>query len=69
MCNIQVNYVCSAAGCKYFGGRRDDNPDAVLPAVDVLVVKRSTKTVRAVELQTGIEKYVELSLLLFKLCS
>jgi hypothetical protein len=52
---IQVRYMCSTAGCKYFEAFSDDL-DNTLYDNDLLVIKRSTKTVRAVELLTGIEK-------------
>lgn len=47
--------MCSAAGCKHFG-RQSESIEPLLMKDDVLVVKRSTKTVRSVELQSGIEK-------------
>ena len=49
--------MCSAAGCKYF--HVDSKSFASgLQADEVLVLTRTTNTVRAVELQSGVEKYV-----------
>jgi len=49
--------MCSAAGCKYFDV--DSKSFAAgLQMDEVLVLSRTTNTVRAVEMQTGAEKYV-----------
>ena len=52
MCLFQVRYVCSASGCRYF------DPSSFEKDVldDVLVIKRSDRTVRAVEMNNGQEK-------------
>ena len=48
--------MCSAAGCKYFDiESRSFATD--LQVDDVLVLTRTTNTVRAVEMQSGAEKY------------
>jgi len=49
--------VCSTAGCKYFDV--DSKTFAAgLQMDEILVLTRTTNTVRAVEIQSGIEKYV-----------
>jgi len=54
---VQVKYVCSSAGCKYFDV---DSKSFVtgLQMGEVLVLTRTSNTVRAVEMQSGVEKYV-----------
>jgi len=51
--------VCSVAGCKYFDVDSKSNA-AGLQMDEVLVLSRTTNTVRAVAMQSGIEKYVHL---------
>ncbi|XP_064465705.1 eukaryotic translation initiation factor 2-alpha kinase 3-like isoform X2 [Ornithodoros turicata] len=46
----QIHYVCTMSGCNQTEG---DDPDAM----DILVVKRNTQTVRAIEPRTGREKW------------
>jgi len=49
--------MCSAAGCKYFDV--DSRSFAAgLQMDEVVVLSRTTNTVRAVEMQSGVEKYV-----------
>ena len=48
---LQLKYVCTTEGCQYPEGE-----EPVTDADDILVITRSSKTVRAVELKTGIEK-------------
>jgi len=51
--------VCSTAGCKYFDV--DSKTFAAgLQMDEVLVLTRTTNTVRAVEIQSGVEKYVHM---------
>jgi len=49
--------MCSSAGCKYF----DVNPKTFATGLEmdeILVLTRTTNTVRAVDVQSGVEKYV-----------
>jgi len=55
--------VCSAAGCKYFDVDSKRFASG-LQMDEVLVLTRTTNTVRAVEIQSGVEKYVPVHLLL-----
>ncbi|KAK2142502.1 hypothetical protein LSH36_947g01029 [Paralvinella palmiformis] len=50
----RLKYICSAAGCQYFTSNSSDDSDV---GGDTLVITRHTKTVRAVEMQTGNEKW------------
>lgn len=52
----KVRYVCSAAGCKYFDVDSKSFASG-LQVDEVLVLTRTTNTVRAVEIQSGIEKW------------
>ena len=47
---FQIRYICSADGCTEFEG------SAMTDTEDVIVLKRHTKTVRALEMRTGLEK-------------
>jgi len=58
---LQLKYICSAAGCQYFTSNSSDDSDV---GGDTLVITRHTKTVRAVEMQTGNEKSVAILVLL-----
>ena len=49
---IQIRYICSTDGCKFF----EDSSTNSESRDEVLVIRRSDKTVRAVEMQTGQEK-------------
>lgn len=49
---MQIRYICSSDGCKFF----DDSNSNSDSKDEVLVIRRSDKTVRAVEMQTGQEK-------------
>jgi len=53
--------VCSAAGCKYFDVDSKHFASG-LQSDEVLVLTRTTNTVRAVEMQSGVEKYVHIML-------
>jgi len=53
--------VCSASGCKYFDVDSKSFASG-LQVDEVLVLTRTTNTVRAVELQSGVEKYVHFML-------
>lgn len=49
-CALQVRYICGAKGCRTYG-------DPVTDDEDILVLRRQTQTVRAVDARSGAEKY------------
>ena len=61
---VQVKYVCSAAGCKYFEVDRKSFASG-LQMDEVLVLTRTTNTIRGVEVQSGVEKYEDFMLRIF----
>ena len=54
--SLQLKYACTIGGCKKF---TDDG--ATQTSQDILIVTRNTKTVRSVEMNSGSEKWVEIS--------